>query len=199
MGFIDWFKHGSKGLLDLSDDELRKEERFIQKDKDKLSQQLARLGAERERLFQRGAQTKDENVRKAIALEYELKAQELAYRGRELLLKSKEMLTISRIRSIRRAGKAGAGGLLARMSEGDQVKLQRLIADAEVNEELYSERLDELLTSTEREGGLEMALGAEGKKVLDLWQRMDDGEIRNVEDAMKLADIERPEKEKTEA
>ena len=199
MGFMDWFKHGSKGLLDLSDDELRKEERFLQKDKDKLSQQLARLAAERERLFQRGAQTKDENVRKAIALEYELKAQELGYRGREMLMKSKEILTLSRIRSIRRAGRAGAGGLLARLTEGDHVKLQRLVADAEVNEELYSERLDELLTSTEREGGLEMSLGSEGKKVLDLWQRMDDGEIKNVEDAMRLADIDRPEKEKTEA
>jgi hypothetical protein len=201
MGFMDWFKHGSKGLMDLSEAEIRREERFLQKDKDKLAHRLERIGAERERLFQRGAQTRDEHLRKSIALEYELKSQEMALAGREMLLKSKEVLALSRIRMLRHAGAAGAGGLLARLSETDQVRLQRLIADAEVKEEMFSEKLDEILSSTEREGGLEMALGTEGKRVLDLWQRMDEGDIPSVEDAMRIAEIQRGEdgKEPTEA
>ncbi|KPJ70614.1 MAG: hypothetical protein AMS14_10295 [Planctomycetes bacterium DG_20] len=192
MGFMEWFKKGSKGLLDMSDGEIRTEERFLQKDKDKLARRLERLATEREHLFQRGAKTRNEDLRKAVALEYELKTSEMTMASRELLLKSKEILTLSRVRQIRRAGKVGAGGALARLSETDQVRLQRLVADAEVHEELYSEKLDELLTATAREGGLEMALGAEGKRVLDIWQRMDDGEITDIEDAKRLAEIERP-------
>ena len=192
MGFMEWFKKGSKGLLDMSDGEIRTEERFLQKDKDKLARRLERLATEREHLFQRGAKTRNEDLRKAVALEYELKTSEMTMASRELLLKSKEILTLSRVRQIRRAGKVGAGGALARLSETDQVRLQRLVADAEVHEELYSEKLDELLTATAREGGLEMALGAEGKRVLDIWQRMDDGEITDIEDAKRLAEIEHP-------
>jgi len=190
MGFIEWFKKGSKGLLDMDDAEIRKEERFLQKDKDKLSRQLERLAAEREHLFQRGAKARDENVRKAVALEYELKAQEMNQVSREMLMKSKEVLTLSRIRSMRRAGKAGQGSVLSRLSETDHVKLQRLVADAEINEELYAERLDEILFQTERAGGLEMSLGNEGQRVLDIWNRIEGGEIPSVEDGMRLADIE---------
>jgi len=192
MGFVEWFKKGSKGLLEMSEAEIRTEERFLQKDKDHLARRLERLAGEREHLFQRGARTKNEDVRKAIALEYELKTSEMSMAGRELLLKSKEILTLSRIRQVRRAGRSGAGSLLARLSETDQVKLQRLIANAEINEELYSERLDDILSTTEREGGLEMALGTEGKRVLDIWQRMDDGDIPTMEDAKRLAEIEPP-------
>ena len=192
MGFIDWFKKGSKGLLDMSDEEIRKEERFLKKDRDHLARRLQRLAAEREDLFQRGARARNDDLRKAVALEYELKTHEMKMLSREMLTKSKEILTLARIRQIRRAGRKGRSGPLARLSETDQVRLQRLIADAEVNEEIYAERLDEILSTTEREGGLEVALGNEGRRVLEIWQRMDEGEITDIEDAKRLADLEPP-------
>lgn len=193
MGFIDWLKKGSKGLLDMSDEELRREERILEKERAQVARRLERLAHEREKLFQRGARIRNPDLRKAIALEYELKTREMQDASREVLLRSKEILALSRIRQARRAGGRSRGSPLARLSQTDLVRLRRLIADAEVSEEIFAERLDEILSLAERRAELETELGSEGRRVLEIWQRMDEGEIADIEDAKRLAEIEPPE------
>src|SRR5213079_427811 len=89
-----------KTLSELSKQELRKEEIIIGKQRDRLFKRIEEIAANKQKIFQQGATQKSPELRKSLALQFEMKTQEQLMVARELNLRSKELMTVSRLRMV---------------------------------------------------------------------------------------------------
>src|SRR5271170_6969517 len=96
-----------KSLSELSPAELRKEEILIGKQRDRLFQKMESLATTKQKIFQQGATQKSPELRKALAQDFELRTQEQMMTARELNLRSKELLTVSRLRMVKENSERG--------------------------------------------------------------------------------------------
>lgn len=108
--------------------------------------------------------------------------------GRQLNMRTKEYLTVSRMRMLREnADKAKAmGSRLGMIGERDLVTLEKMIENDKITAEMYQERLDSMLSIGEEEG--ESILTPGSKQVLDVWEQMDTGLIDDASQAFDEAD-----------
>src|SRR5450432_4637552 len=97
----------NKTLSDLSKQELRKEEILLSKQRDRLFKRVEQITVEKQKIFQQGAVQKSPELRKALAQDFELKTQEQMMSARELNLRSKELLTVSRLRMVKENTEGG--------------------------------------------------------------------------------------------
>ena len=74
------------------------------------------------------------------------------------------------------------------------------LEDDKITQEMYLEKLNSVL-STVTDGAREITedLGKEGSEFMDVWQKMDDGEIDSFADGLKLADRAVRQKEKRDS
>lgn len=195
MALIDKLFGRQKSLSQLSPVELRKEEILIGKSRDKLIQKIEQVANQKQKIFNQGAQQKSPELRKALAIEFELKTREQLMSVRELNVRSKELLTVSRVRMVRehQAKKNGGLGRL-NVTEKDFAVLGALIEDDAVTQELYTERLDQLLEmgeSSDRDALANAAMGEAGSELLALWDQLDRGSIKEDEALGKAEDAVR--------
>src|SRR5256885_12714886 len=101
MALIDKLFGKTKTLSQLTKQELRKEEILLTKQRDRLFKRIESLSTDKQKIFQTGATQKSPELRKALAQDFELKTQEQLMAARELNLRSKELLTVSRLRMIK--------------------------------------------------------------------------------------------------
>jgi hypothetical protein len=88
----------------------------------------------------------------------------------------------------------GVSRLLQRV---DEAELMTCLEDDKVTQEMYLEKLNGVLSVvTEGASQITEQLGQEGREVMDVWQKMDEGEIENFEEGFKLADKKVREKER---
>src|SRR5207245_4313785 len=107
-----------KTLSELSKQELRKEEIIIGKQRDRLFKRIEEIAGAKQKIFQQGATQKSPELRKALAQQFELKSQEQVMVARELNLRSKELLTVSRLRMIQENKQSGRA--LGRLNVSDK-------------------------------------------------------------------------------
>src|SRR3978361_2374819 len=107
MAMIDKLFGRNKTLSDLSKQELRKEEILLTKQRDRLFKKIETISTDKQKIFKQGATQKSPELRKALAQDFELKTQEQLMSARELNLRSKELLTVSRLRMIRENNQRG--------------------------------------------------------------------------------------------
>jgi hypothetical protein len=63
------------------------------------------------------------------------------------------------------------------------------LEDDKITQEMYLEKLNNVLsTVTDNASQITETLGKEGNDVMQVWQKMDEGEIDNFEDGLKMAD-----------
>ena len=178
MNFLEWMTGRARPLSQMTRSELRRQEILLEKDRTQLLNRITKLGREKQELFERGSVEHAPEVRKTLAQEFELKTTEQLMLGRQLNIRSKEMLTVSRLRMLREnADRMGQGGRLGLISEGDILRLGKLIEADSVRAEVYMERLDEILAAGARVDEGSASLGEAGKAVLDVWDKMDAGAI----------------------
>jgi len=169
--------------------ELRRQELLLDKDRTRLLNRIDKLAKEKQTVFERGAQERTPELRRALAQEFELKTTEQLMLSRQLNIRSKEMLTVSRLRMLREnADRAGQSGRLGLISQGDIVRLGKMIESDAIKAEVYLERLDEILsigvTADEGTGAMSDA----GKTVLGVWEKMDTGAITDTAEGFDEAD-----------
>lgn len=186
MGIFDWITGSKKKGVTL--DEVRREEiRLGIREKQSLAK-LEKMEKEREALFQQGAKIHNPVKRRQLARMYELKSKNLTLVERDLDLMGKEMATISALKlALERnaMSKEGVSTLLQRMSE---TQLRTMLEDDKISQELYNEKLTDILgTVTEASREIMEEVGTEGSEVLDVWQKMDEGEIQSVEAGLSIA------------
>lgn len=185
------FGKKEKTLSELSTAELRREEIMITRDRDKLFKKIEGIAKEKQTIFQQGAQQKSPELRKALAMQFELKTQEQLQVGRQLNVRSKELLTISRVRILKEnAPKVrGAMGRL-NLTEKDVAKISAMIEDDAVTEDVYMERLNEMLdlgAQADKDALQRAGLTSAGNELMSIWNDMDKGQIEE-KDAFQEAD-----------
>jgi len=161
---------------------------------------LEKLEKEREDIFAKGLKIKSPPRRRQLARLYEMKSSGVKMMERELSVLSKEITTISALKLAlerRQSSKEGVARILDRV---DEAKLMTYLEDDKISQEMYLEKLNGVLsTVTEGANQITEELGKEGSEVMDVWQKMDEGEIENFSDGLKLADKAVREKEKRDA
>jgi len=188
MGLFDWLTQRSKSLSQMTRQELRRQELLLQRERDQLLKRVTDLAAKKQEIFDRGRQEKSPEVRRVLAQEFDLKTTEQLMTSRQLNIRSKETLTVTRMRMLREnAERAKAtGSKLGMVSEKDLVVLEKMIQNDAITSEMYQERLDSMLKIGLEEG--ESALSPGSQQVLDIWDQMDTGLMKDTAEAFDEAD-----------
>jgi len=189
MAFLEWLTKRKKSLSQMTRSELRRQELLLEKDRTQLLNRINKIAKDKQELFERGAGEKTPEVRRTLAQEFELKTTEQLMLARQLNIRSKEMLTVSRLRMLREnADRAGVSGKLGLVSEMDMLRLGRLIESDAVKAEMYMERLDEILAVGAEVDQGSAAVGEAGRTVMDVWEKMDAGAIKDKGEGFDEAD-----------
>jgi hypothetical protein len=189
MAFFDWLTKRKKPLSKMTRVELRRQELLLEKDRTRLLNKISKLGKEKQELFERGAVEKTPEVRRSLAQEFELRTSEQLMHSRQLNIRSKEVMTVSRLRMLREnADRAAQSGKLGLISESDILRLGRLIESDAVKTEVYQERLDEILSIGAGVDEGAAGLTEAGQSVMNVWERMDAGTITDKAEAFDEAD-----------
>ena len=146
MAFLEWLIKRKKPLSQMTRSELRRQELLMEKERSQLLRKVTRIAKDKQELFERGAGERTPEVRRVLAQEFELKTTEQLMLARQLNIRSKEMLTVSRLRMLREnADRAGQSSKLGLISETDMLRFSRLIESDAIKTALYHEWLDEVL------------------------------------------------------
>lgn len=189
MALSDWFAK-KKSLSRMTRQELRRQELLLEKERSRYLQRVEKLAQEKQALFERGAAEKTPEVRRVLAQEFELKTSEQLMIARQLNIRSKELMTVSRLRMLREnAERAKASGdLLGRVNEQDLLRLGKMVESDAISTEMYQQRLDEILSLGAEIDTGSAGLSEAGRQVMDIWDKMDTGLIRDKAEAFDEAD-----------
>ncbi len=188
MGLFDWLTKKNKSLREMTRQELRRQELLLQRDRDQLVKRIGDLASKKAEIFEKGAKEKTPEVRRVLAQEFDLKTTEQLMVSRQLNIRSKEALTVTRMRMLREnADRARSmGSKLGMISEKDLVALEKMIENDAITTEMYQDRLDSMLHVGLEEG--EGALSPGSQQVMDIWDQMDTGLMRDKAEAFDEAD-----------
>lgn len=184
MALIDKIFGRKKTLSELSKQELRKEEIIIGKQRDRLFKRIEEIAAAKQKIFQQGATQKSPELRKALAQQFELKGQEQMMVARELNLRSKELMTVSRLRIVQESREAGKALGRLNVTDKDMAKITSWIEDDAVNQDMYQERLDQILDlgqQADKDALAQAGLTSAGQELMQLWDQMDRGHLKEDE------------------
>ena len=190
MALIDKIFGHKKTLSELDRQELRKEEILLTKQRDRLFKRIETIGQGKQKIFKQGATQKSPELRKALAQDFELKTQEQLMAARELNLRSKELLTVSRLRMVRENNEKGRALGRLNLTDRDVAKISQWIEDDAVSQDMYTERLNTILELGEQSDKDAIAgagLSGAGQELLNIWNEMDRGAVKE-EEAFEEAD-----------
>jgi len=190
MALIDRIFGKQKTLSELNRQELRKEEILLGKQRDRLFKKIEQIGVDKQKIFQQGASQKAPELRKALAMQFEMKTQEQLMSARELNLRTKELMTVSRLRMVQenRQNTKALGRL--NITDKDVARLSGMIEDDSVSQDMYVERLDAILdlgAQSDKDAMANAGLTQAGQELMNIWNDMDRGAIKG-EDAFQEAD-----------
>ena len=190
MSLLDWLTNRKKPLSRMTRAELRRQELLLEKDRTQLLKRINKLAKQKQEIFASGAGEQVPEVRRVLAQEFELKTSEQLMLSRQLNIRSKEMLTVSRLRMLREnAERAGqTGGRVGLIGEKDILRLGKLIENDSIRAEVYQERLDEVLSVAAGVDEGTDGLTEAGRSVMDVWEKLDTGAIADNSDAFDEAD-----------
>ncbi|HEX8322949.1 MAG TPA: hypothetical protein VF595_03455 [Tepidisphaeraceae bacterium] len=181
MALIDKLLGRRKSLSQLSALELRKEEILIGKQRDRLLKKVEDLATAKQKIFTTGSSQKSPELRKALAMDFELKTQEQVMSARELNLRSKELMTVSRLRLIQESREKGRGVGRLNLTDRDVAKINSWIDDDVLGQDMYQQRLDAILEagqSADSESLENAGLTAAGQELMQIWDQVDRGQIK---------------------
>jgi hypothetical protein len=182
MALIDKIFGRKKTLSELDKTELRKEEILLTKQRDRLFKRTEQIAGQKQQIFKQGATQKSPELRKALAQDFEIKTQEQLLCARELNLRSKELLTVSRLRMIRENKERGKALGRLNITDKDVAKISGLIEDDSVTQDMYRERLDTLLeigSASDKDALASAGLSSAGQELMNIWDDLDRGAVKH--------------------
>ena len=184
MALIDKLFGKTKTLSELSKQELRKEEILIGKARDRLFKRIEDIAVNKKKIFEQGKAQKSPELRKALAQQFELKSQEQIMVARELNLRSKELMTVSRLRILKESRESGKALGRLNVTDKDMVKITSWIEDDAVSQDMYQERLDQILelgAQSDKDALASAGLTSAGQELMHLWEQVDRGDMKEDE------------------
>lgn len=197
MGFFEFLGVKKK---DLTLEQVKREEIKLGIRETQTLSKLEKLEKEREDIFSKGMKIKSPPRRRQLARLYEMKSSGVKTLERELSILSKEITTISALKLALERRSTSKDGVQRILERVDEARLMTYLEDDKISQEMYLEKLNGVL-STVTDGATQITedLGKEGSEVMDVWQKMDEGEIENFADGLKLADKAVRQKEKRDS
>ena len=190
MALIDKIFGRKKTLSELDRQELRKEEILLTKQRDRLFKRIETISVDKQKIFQQGASQRSPELRKALAQDFELKTQEQLMAARELNLRSKELLTVSRLRLIKENQDRGRALGRLNVTDKDVAQISQWIEDDAVTQDMYLDRLNGILdlgAQADKDALANAGLSGAGQELMNIWNDLDRGEIEE-KDAFEEAD-----------
>jgi hypothetical protein len=190
MALIDKIFGHKKTLSELNRQELRKEEIILTKQRDRLFKRIETISTDKQKIFQQGATQKSPELRKALAQDFEIKTQEQLMSARELNLRSKELLTVSRLRMIKENTERGRAMGRLNLTGKDVAKISQWIEDDAVTQDMYQDRLNEILdigAQSDKDAMAQAGLTGAGQELMNIWNELDRGSMKQ-EEAFEEAD-----------
>ena len=184
MALIDKLFGRKKTLSELDRQELRKEEILLTKQRDRLFKKIEQISVDKQKIFQQGATQKSPELRKALAQDFELKTQEQMLSARELNLRSKELLTVSRLRMIKENNERGRALGRLNLTDKDVARISQWIEDDSVSQDMYQERLGQILelgAQSDKDALAQAGLSGAGQELMNIWNEMDRGSMKEDE------------------
>ena len=184
MALIDKIFGKKKTLSDLDRTELRKEEIILTKQRDKLFKRIEQISTDKKKIFEHGATQKSPELRKALAQDFEMKTQEQLMAARELNLRSKELMTISRLRMVKENTERGRSMGRLNLTGKDVAKISQWIEDDAVSQDVYNEKLNEILdlgAQADKDALAQAGLSSDGQELMNIWNKLDEGGIEKKE------------------
>ncbi len=178
------FGKKQKSLSELNRQEIRKEEILTEKQRDRLFKKVEQIAIDKKKLFEQGAAQKSPELRKALAQQFQMKTQEQLMVARELNLRTKELMTLSRLRMVKENSEKGKALGRLNVTDKDVARINQWIEDDSINEEMYQERLDQILdlgAESDKRAIAGMQLKDAGSEIMDLWNEMDRGAMKQDE------------------
>lgn len=180
MALIDKIFGKKKTLSQLSRQELRKEEILLEKTRDRLFKKVEQIAVEKKKIFDQGALQKSPELRKALAMQFEMKGQEQLMVARELNLRTKELMTVGRLRMVQENREKGRALGRLNVTDTDVERISKWIEDDTITQELYQEKLDQILdigAESDRSVLAGTQLKEAGSEIMAIWNDMDRGAI----------------------
>src|SRR6202162_2243518 len=181
MALIDKIFGHKKTLSELNRQELRKEEILLTKQRDRLFKRIEQISTDKQKIFQQGATQKSPELRKSLAQQFEMKTQEQLMSARELSLRSKELMTVSRLRMVKENNENGKASGRLNLTDKDVVKISQWIEDDAVSQDVYRDRLTTLLDlggKADRDSIESAGLTSAGQELMNIWNDMDKGAVK---------------------
>src|SRR5437773_8826674 len=181
MALIDKIFGKQKSLSELNKQELRREEILLTKQRDRLFKKIETLSQNKQKIFQQGATQKSPELRKALAQDFELKTQEQLMAARELNLRSKELLTVSRLRMVKENSEKGRALGRLNLTDKDVAKISGWIEDDSVTQDMYNDRLNTILelgADADKDAMANVELTGAGNELMAIWNQMDRGDVK---------------------
>jgi hypothetical protein len=184
LALIDKIFSRKKTLSELDRQELRKEEILLTRQRDRLFKKIEQISNDKQRIFKQGAEQKSPELRKALAQDFELKTQEQLMSARELNLRSKELLTVSRLRMVKENNERGRALGRLNLTDKDVARISQWIEDDSVSQDMYQERLNTILdlgAQSDKDAMASAGLTGAGQELMQLWDQMDRGALKQDE------------------
>jgi len=185
MNFFTWLTTKRKTLGTMTVAELRAQEMLLENERNRMQAKIGKLAQDKSQIVERGAKEKTPELRRTFAQQFDLLHTEQMMLSRHLNIRSKELLTVSRLRILRESSQRSSigSGAIATIHESDLAVIEKLIENDAISSEMYQERLDEIL-----QVGIEADKAAAGvspaaEELMKVWDAMDHGLIKDTKEA----------------
>ncbi len=176
----DWLAAGADPAK-MTLEEVRRQQNLLAVREEQAASRLEKLLEERDAVFRRGASTRSPALRRVLARRHGRIDADARAAERELARTGKELAGFS---AVRRMLKENVG--LA--APGDCTPLLTLLDDASASEEEFAETLSAALRGGRAAEAPTGSLAAPRLPVLELWERLDRGEVASLEEAQRKLD-----------
>jgi hypothetical protein len=192
MGILDIFQRRKK----ITAQDIRLEKIRLEQKEKKMASEIESLSKEKEELFRKGADTSSKSLRMIYARKFEECTKRLQLAERESIRLWKEVRVITALNHVYEHTR-GSGGerLLSRLTDAQIMDVMKLIDADDIKGEVFNERLDQIMGVVEASDSNKEPIGAEGKEILGIWEKMDEGAME-LEEGLKKADEEVKRKSK---
>ena len=105
--------------------------------------------------------------------------------SRHLNIRSKELLTVSRLRILRESAQRSAlgSGIMPTIRENDLAVIEKLIENDAISSEMYQERLDQILQVGIEADAASAGVSPAAEELMKIWDDMDHGLIKDTQEA----------------
>jgi hypothetical protein len=190
MNFFTWLTTKRKTLSTMTAAELRAQEMLLENERNRMQNRVQKLATDKQKVIERGAVEKTPELRRTYAQQFDLLHTEQMMLSRHLNIRSKELLTVSRLRMLRESAQRSG------LSSAGLGTIERLIESDKITTEMYQERLDTILQLGHEADTESAGVSAAGQELLKIWNDMDAGLIKDSSEAFDEAEKRVRERQK---